>query len=91
MNEACLKTAACVQECTRRVKDEHEHRPKSICTNLLYLQLHIDDGSGFFTESICKIGFTQSKVNEEWYPYINEAIWPMNFGYSGYQFASIKQ
>ena len=39
MNEACLKTTVFVQECTRRVKDEHEHRPKSICTNLLYLQL----------------------------------------------------
>ena len=59
-------------------------------THSLYLQLHVDDGSGTFTNSICKIGFTESKLTGNWYPYINVVQWPMNFGYSGYQFATIK-
>ena len=59
--------------------------------HLLYLQMHLDDGSGTFTEAICKIGFFQNHVTGKWYGYINTAMWPMNFGYSGYQFASIKQ
>jgi len=59
--------------------------------HMLYFQLHIDDGSGTFTESLCKIGFTQSKLSGEWYPYINTAMWPMQFGYSAFQFATIKE
>ena len=58
--------------------------------HLLYFQAH-DMSSGTASTTMLKMGFTVSKVNGEWYPYINTAMWPMNFGYGGYQYVTIKQ
>lgn len=58
--------------------------------NLIYVQAHTVDGQGTQSTTMLKIGFTQSKVNGVWYPYVNTAMWPMSFGYSGYQYATIK-
>jgi hypothetical protein len=59
--------------------------------HLIYIQAHTVDADGTQTESMMKLGWTQSKIDGEWYAYVNTAMWPMNFGYSGYQYVTIKQ
>jgi len=62
--------------------------------HLLYIQTHVLDsgGGGEATASLAmmKIGFTQD-LQGKWYPYINEAMSPMNFGYSGYNYVTITE
>lgn len=58
--------------------------------HILYFQAHVVDSMGTQTVSMMKMGFTQSKVNGLWYPYINVAM-SMNFGYAAYQYVTIKQ
>ena len=57
--------------------------------HLLYLQAHLTDDAA--SNTMVKVGFTQSKITAEWYPYVNIVENPMNFGYSGYQFVTIQQ
>lgn len=57
--------------------------------HLLYIQAHVHDSSGTSSTTMLKVGFTQSKINQQWYPYVNTAMWPMNFGYSGYQYVAM--
>ena len=58
--------------------------------HLLYLQAHTM-ANDVSTCVMLKVGFTQSKVNAEWYAYVNIVHNFMNFGYSGYQFVKIEQ
>ena len=53
--------------------------------HLLYFQIHNIDSLGNHNTAVAKVGFSQSKVNAQWYPYLNVVESMMNFGYSGYQ------
>lgn len=55
----------------------------------LYYQAHFMDGE-VAENNLYKMGFTQSKVNGEYYPYINPAMSPMAFGYGSFQWVTIQ-
>jgi hypothetical protein len=57
----------------------------------IYIQAHQVDAAGTMSLAMLKIAWSPNKVTGIWYPYVNTAMWPMNFGYSGYQYVTIKQ
>ena len=79
-------------ECTLSTKDCDFWRTSAYDAEkrMLYFQAHAVDSEDIHSTTILQMGFTQNKVTKLWYPYVNQAIWPMNFGYSGYQFVSLK-
>jgi len=84
----------CVFECYSSTKDCDMWTTSAYdkANYAVYFQCHVyDDGSKVSTTSMMKLGFTQNHVTGLWYAYVNPAESPMNFGYSGYQYVTIKQ
>ena len=58
----------CIFMCDEGTKDCDFWRTSAYdaTERILYFQAHLDDGSGFFTTSIQKMGWTENKVNGLW-------------------------
>jgi len=58
--------------------------------HIVYFQAHTIDAAGIETVAIMKLEWSLNHITGKYIPLVNVVQWPMNFGYSGYQYVTMK-
>lgn len=60
-------------------------------SGVLYFQAHaVDSSSETTTTAVYGVQWVENHITKTWFPVINMLVWPMSFGFMGYQYVAFK-